>query len=49
MLMVALWGLNASQPVRTTSRRHLFRSSRRLHLLLGQQDNGVCLYESPIR
>jgi hypothetical protein len=46
-LMCALWGLDASQPVHTAGHRHRFRSSRRLHLLLGRQGHGVCLYESP--
>ena len=46
-LMGALWGLDTSQPVHTMHRRHLFRLSRRLHLLFGRQGNGVCLYESP--
>jgi hypothetical protein len=46
-LMGTLWGLDASLPVHTTHRNHVFCSSRRLHLLLGRQDDGVCLYESP--
>ncbi len=46
-LMGALWGFDASLPVHTTHRNYAFCSSRRLHLLLGRQDNGVCLYESP--
>jgi len=46
-LMGALWGLGASQPMHTMRSHHLFRSSCRLYLLLGRQDNGVCLDESP--
>ena len=46
-LMGALWGQDASQLSHTMHRRHLFRLSRRLHLLFGRQGNGVCLYESP--